>query len=247
MLLFLSCVQPCATLWASACQASLSFTVSRSLLQLMSTKSMMLSNHLILCHLLFLLPSVFPSVGVFSIGGPKYWSFRISPSNEYSGLISFSIDWFNLLVFQGTLKSLLQRHCLKASILWCSAFFVVQLSHLYMTTGKNISLTLRTFVDKVMSLLLNTLSRFLIAFLPRSKHLLISWLICFNKGVGEVVCKKFRKHKLFMLKIFKMLKELFPNSFMDYFMVDSLVCPIYQKQSIFMKQNNWEFSYLKLC
>ena len=142
------------------------------------------SNHLILCHPLLLLPSIFPSIMVFSnesvlcIRWPKYWSFSfsISPSNEYSGLISFRIDWFDLLAVQGTLKSLLQYHSSKASILQCSAFFMVQLSHLYMTTGKTMALTRWTFVGKAMSLLFNMLSRLLIAFLPRSKRLLISWL-----------------------------------------------------------------------
>ena len=141
------------------------------------------SNHLILCRPL-LLPSICPSIGVFSsepalhIRWPKYWScfsFSISPSNEYSGLISFRIDWFDLLAVQGTLKSLLQYHKMKASILWCSAFFMVQLSHPYMTTGKTIALTLQIFVGQVMSLLFNILSRFVIAFLPRNKPLLISW------------------------------------------------------------------------
>jgi len=142
------------------------------------------SNHLNLCHPLLLLPSIFPSIMVFSnesvlhIRGPKYWgfSFNIRPSNEYSGLISFRIDWFDLLAVQGTLKSLLQHYSSKASILWCSAFFIVQLSHPYMTTGKTIALTRRTFVSQVMSLLFNILSRLVIAFLPRSKCLLISWL-----------------------------------------------------------------------
>ena len=141
-------------------------------------------NHLILCCPLLLLPSIFPSIRVFSnesvlhIRWPKYWSFsfNISPSNEYSGLISFRMDWLDLLAVQGTLKSLLQHHSSKASILWCSAFFTVQLSHPYMTTGKTIALTRPTFVGKVMSLLLNMLSRLVITFLPRSKHLLISWL-----------------------------------------------------------------------
>ena len=141
----------------------------------------MLSSHLILYHPRFL-PSVFSSIRVFSsesalrIRGPKYWScsFNISPSNEYSWLISFRIDWLDLLAVQGTLKSLLQHHNSKASILWCSAFFMVQLSHPYMTTGKTVALTIQTFVDKVMSLLFNTLSRLAIAFLPRSNHLLIS-------------------------------------------------------------------------
>ena len=157
---------------------------SWSLLKLMSIELVMPSNHLILCHPLLLLPSIFPSIRVFSnesvlgIRWPKYWSFSfsISPSNEYSGLISLRMDWLDLLAVQGTLKSLLQHYCSKASIFQCSAFFRVQLSHPYMTTGKTIALTRRTFVDKVMSLLFNTLSRFVIAFHPRSKHLLISWL-----------------------------------------------------------------------
>ena len=149
----------------------------------MSTKSEMPSNHLILCRP-FLLPSIFPSIKVFSsesvlhIRWPKYWSFSFSiiPSNEYSGLISVRIDWLDLLAVQGTLKSLLQHHSSKASILQCSAFFRVQLSQSYMTTGKTIALTRWIFVNKVMSLLFNMLSRLVIAFLPRSKCLLISWL-----------------------------------------------------------------------
>ena len=144
----------------------------------------MLSNHLILCHPLLLLPSIFPSIRVFSnesvfhIRWPKYWSFSfsISPFNEYLGLIFFRIDWFDLLAVQGTLKGLLQHHSSKASLLWYSTFFMVQLSHPYMTTGKTIALTRQTFVGKVMSLLLNMLSRLDITFLPRSKRLLISWL-----------------------------------------------------------------------
>ena len=142
------------------------------------------SNYLILCCPLILLPSIFPSIRVFSsesvlcIRWPKYWSFSfsISPSNEYSVLISFRIDWFDLRAVQGTLKSLLQYHSSKASILQCSDFFMVQLSHPYMTTGKTIALTRWTFVGKVTSLLFNMLSRLVRAFLPRSKHLLISWL-----------------------------------------------------------------------
>ena len=142
------------------------------------------SNHLILCHPLLFLPSIFPSIRVFSnesalhIRWPKYWSFSfyISPSNEHSGLISFKMDWLDLLAVQGTLKSLLQHHTLKASILWYSAFFTVQLSHPYMTTGKTIALTRQTFIDKVMSLLFNMLSSLVTTFLPRSKCLLISWL-----------------------------------------------------------------------
>ena len=158
------------TLWTTAHQASLLFTISWSFLKLTSIELMMPSNHLILCHPL-LLPSVFPSIRVFSsewalrIKWPKFWSFSFSicPSNEYSGLISFWIDWFDLLAVQGTLKSLFQHHNSKASILWCCAFFMVQLSYLYMTTGKAIALTIRTFVGKVMSLLFN-MSRFVIAF-----------------------------------------------------------------------------------
>jgi len=142
------------------------------------------SNHLILCRPLLLLPSIFPSIRVFSnesvlcIRWPKYWSFSYnkSPSNEHPGLISFRMDWLDLLAVQGTLKSLRQHHSSKASILRCSAFFIVQLSHPYMTTGKIIALTRRTFVSKVMSLLFNILSRLVITFLPRSKSLLISWL-----------------------------------------------------------------------
>ena len=140
--------------------------------------------HLVLCRPLLLLPSIFPSIRVFSnesalrIRWPKYWSFsfNISLSNEHLGLISFRMSWLDLLAVQGTLKSLLQHHSLKTSILQCSAFFMAQLSHPYMTTGKTIVLTIWTFVSKVRSLLLNMLSRFVIAFLPRSKHLLISWL-----------------------------------------------------------------------
>ena len=142
------------------------------------------SNHLIFCRPLLLLTSIFPSIRVFSnesslrIKWPKYWSFsfNISPSSEHPGLISFRMDWLDLLAVQGTLKSLLQHYSSKASIFWHSAFFMVPLSHPYMTTGKTIALTSQTFVDKVMSLLLNMLSRLVITFLPRSKHLLISWL-----------------------------------------------------------------------
>ena len=143
---------------------------------------MMPPNHLILCRPLLLLPSIFHSIRVFpnesalGIRWPKYWSFSISPSKEHPGLISFRMDWLDVLAVQGTLKSLLQHHSSKASILLPSAFFIVQLSHPYMTTGKTIALTRRTFVGKVMSLLFNTLSSLVIAFLPRNKHLLISWL-----------------------------------------------------------------------
>ena len=169
------------TPWTAACQASLYFTISWSLLKLMSIESVMPSNHLILCRLLLLLPSIFPSIRVFSselalhIRWLKYWSFSfsISPSNEYSGLISFRIDWFDLLAIQGNLKSLLQHHSSKASILWCSDFFLVQLSHPSMTTVKTTALTVWTFVGKVMSLLFNMLSSLLIDFLSRNRHLFI--------------------------------------------------------------------------
>ena len=179
----LSRVRLFATPWTAAGQACLSIINSWSLLKLMSIALVMPSNHLILCHAL-LPPSIFPSIRVFSnksvlcIRWLKYWSFSfsISPFNENSGLISFRMDWLDLLAVQGTLKSLLQHPNSKASILWCSAFFIVQLSHPYMTTGKTIALTRRTFVGKVMSLLFNMLSRLVIAFLPRSKSLLISWL-----------------------------------------------------------------------
>ena len=184
------------TPWTAAHQASLSITNSRSLLKLMSIKSVMASNHLVLCCPL-LLPSIFPSIRLFSsesvlpIRWPKYWSFSfsISLSNEYSGLISFRIIWFDLLAVQGTLKSLLQHHSSKASIVQCSAFFMVQLSHPYMTTSKTktIALTRWTFVTKVMSLLFNMLSRFVTAFLPRSKQLLISWLHSYKKNCLSIL------------------------------------------------------------
>ena len=180
----LSCVRLFATPWIAAHQASLSITNSRSSPKLMCIKSVMPSSHLILCCPLLLLPPIPPSIRVFSnesalrIRWPKYWSFSlsISPSNEYPGLVSFRMDWLDLLVVQRTHKSVLQHHSSKASILKCSAFFTVQLSHPYMTTGKIIALTRRTFVGKVMSLLLNMLSRLVITFLPRSKCLLISLL-----------------------------------------------------------------------
>ena len=185
----LSRVQLVATPWAAACQASLSITKAPRLLKLMSIESVKPSNHLILCRPLLLLPSIFPSIRVFSnesvlpIRWPKHWSFNFSfsPSNEYSKLISFRIDWVDLLAARGTLKSLLQHHSSKASILQCSAFLMVQLFHPYTTTGKTIGLTILTFVGKVISLifvgkemLFNTLSRFVTTFLPRSKCLLIS-------------------------------------------------------------------------
>ena len=171
------CVQLFRTLWTAAHQASLSITNTRRLFRLMSIESVMPSNHLILCHPFLLPPSIFPSIRVFlnesalRIRWPKFWSFSfsISPSSEHPGLISFRMDWLDLLAVQGTLTSLLQHHSSKASILQCSVFFIVLLSHPYMTTGKIIALTRWTFVGKVMSLLFNMLCRLVIAFLPRSK------------------------------------------------------------------------------
>ena len=180
----LSHVRLFATPRMAACQASLSITNSWSSLRLTSIESVMPSSHLIPCHPLLLLPSIPPSIRVFfnestlRMRWPKYWSFSFSiiPSKEIPGLISFRMDWLDLLAVQGTLKSLLQHHSSKASILQHSAFFTVQLSHPYMMTGKTIALTRWTFVGKVISLLLNMLSRLVITFLPRSKSLLISWL-----------------------------------------------------------------------
>ena len=180
----LSHVRLFATPWITARQASLSISNSQSFLRLMSIESVMPSSHLILCHPLLLLPPIPPSIRIFSNESslrrrwPKYWSFSFSfsPSNEHPGLISFTMDWLDFLAVQGTLKSLLQHHSSKASIFRCSAFFTVQLSHPYMTTGKTITLTRWTFVGKVMSLLFNILPRLVITFLPRSKHVLISWL-----------------------------------------------------------------------
>ena len=168
----------------SARQASLSITNSQSSLRLTSIESVMPSSHLILCRPLLILPPIPPSIRVFSsestlhMRWPKYWSFSFSiiPSKEHSGLISFRMDWLDLLAVQETLKSLFQHHSSKAWVLWCSPFFIVQLSHPYITTGKPIALTRQTFVGKVMSLLLNMLSRLVITFLPRSKRLFISWL-----------------------------------------------------------------------
>ena len=180
----LSPIRLFVTQWTEVRQASLSITNSRSLLKLMSIQSLMPSNNLILCHPLLLVPSIFRSIRVFSnesllyIRWPNYWSFNfsISPSNEYSGLISVRIDRFDLLAVQGTLKSFLQHQSSKASLHQHSAFFMVQHSHPYRTTGKTIALTRWTYVDKVTSLLFNMLSRLVIAFLPRSKCLLVSWL-----------------------------------------------------------------------
>ena len=173
------------TPWTAAHQAPLSFTISQALLKFISIKSVIPSNHLALCHPLLLLPSIFPSIRVFSnelalhFRWSKYWSFSfsISPSSEYSGLISFRIDWFDdLLAVQGTFRSLFQHRSSKASMFWHSAFFMVQLSQPHMTSGKTRALTLWTFASRVMSLLFNTLSRFVIVFPPRSNCLPISWL-----------------------------------------------------------------------
>ena len=180
----LSRVRLFATPWTAARQASLSIMNSRSSLKLMSIESVMLSSHLILCRPLLLLPPIPPSIRVFSnestlrMRWPKYcsFSFSISPSSEHPGLICFTMDWLDLLSAQGTLKSLLQHHSSEASILCCSDFFIVQLSHPYITTGKTIALTRQTFVGKVLCLLFNMLSRLVITFLPRRKRLLISWL-----------------------------------------------------------------------
>ena len=182
-----------ATPWTAALQASLSITNSQSILKLISTESVMPSNHLILCCPLLLLPSIFLSIRIFSnesalhIRWAKIWSFsfNIIPSNEYSGLISFRMNWLDLLEVQGALKSLLQHHSSKTSILGHSAFFMVQLSHPYMTTGKTIAWTRWTFVGKVMSLLFNILSRLVITFLPRSKGLFISWLLSPSTAILE--------------------------------------------------------------
>jgi len=182
----LSHVRLFATPWTVACQAPLLFTISQSLLKFMSTESMMLTNHLILCCPCLLLPSIFPSIRIFSnesalhIRWPKYWSFSfiITSSTVYSGLISFGIDWFDLLLVQETLESILQKLNLKASVLQHSGFFMVQLSQLYMTTGKTIALTIRTFVGKVM------LSGLVIAFLPRSKHLNLMAAVTIHSDFG---------------------------------------------------------------
>ena len=197
------------TPWTAACQASLSVTNSWSLLRLMSIELVMPSNHLILCHPLLLLPPIPPSIRVFSsesvlcLRWPKYWSFSfsISPFNEYSGLISFRIDWLDLLAVQGTLKSLLHHHSSKASILWRSVFFIVRLSHPYMTTGKTIAVTGWLFVGKVMSLLFNMLSRLVIAFLPRSSVLISDTVvtICSDLGAQEnKVCHCFHCFPIYL-------------------------------------------------
>ena len=192
----LSCVWLFTTPWITALQASLSITISRTSLKLMSIELVMPSNHLILCRPLILLPSIPPSIrrdhfsneSTLLMRWPKYWSFSvsISPSNEHPGLISFRMDGLDLLAIQGTLKSVLQHHSSKASIFRRSAFFTVQLSHPYMTHGKTIALTRRTFVGKVISLLFSMLSRLVITLLPRSKHLFISWLLSPSAVILEI-------------------------------------------------------------
>ena len=204
-------VQLFSTLWTTARQTSLSITSSQSSPKPMSIEWEMPSNHLIFYCPLLLLPSIFPRSRVFSnesalhIRWPKYWSFsfNISPSNEHPGLISFRIDWLDHLAVQGTLESLLQHHSSKASILQCSALFIVQLSHPYMTTGKTIASTRLTFVDKVMSLLFNMLFRLVITFLPRSKCLLISWL----QSASAVILEP----KTISLSLFPLFPHLFDH------------------------------------
>ena len=201
--------------WITARQASLSITNSGSSLRLTSIESMMPSSHLILCRPLLLLPLIPPSISVFSnestlhMRWSKYWSFSfsITPSKEIPGLISFRMDWLDLLAVQGTLKSLLQHHNSKASILWCSDFFTVQLSHPYMTIGKTIAFTRWTFVGKVMSLLLNMLSRLVITFLPRSKCLLISW----QQSLSAVILEP----KKNSLTLFPLFPHLFPKKWWE--------------------------------
>ena len=206
---FLSHVQLFVTLWTAAHQASLSFTLSQGLLKLMSIGSVIPSKHLSLCHPLLLLPSVFPSIRNFSselalhIRWPKYksFSFNISLFSEYSGLTSFSIEWFDLLAIQRTLKNLFQHHSFKAAILQCSAFFIIQLLHPCMTTGKTIALTIQTSVGKLMSLFFNVLSSLVIAFLPRRKHLLISWLQSPSAVIlepKEIVCHFFHCFHIYL-------------------------------------------------
>ena len=194
---FSSVAQSCLTLCDPMDYSTPGFpfiTNSWSLLRLMCIQLVVPSTHLIFCHLLLCLPSIFPSIRVFTnesalrIRWPNYWSFsfNITPSSEHPGLISFRMEWLDLLSVQETLNSFLQYHSSKASILWCSAFFIVQISHTYMTTGKTIALTRRTFAEKVMSLLFNMLSRLVITFLPRSVRLLISWLQSLSAVILEL-------------------------------------------------------------
>ena len=206
-----------ATKWTAASQVSLSFTFSQSLLKLMSIESMMPSNHPILYHPILHLPSIFPRIRAFSnelalpIRWPKCWSFSfsISPFSEYSGLIFFRIDWFGLLAVQETLKSLLQHHGSKASIPWLLVFFMVWLSHSYMTTGKVIALTIWALVSKVISLLLNMLSRFVIAFLPRSKHF-------FNFMAVVNICSDFAAQENKVCHCFHFFPHLFDTKWWDW-------------------------------
>ena len=202
------------TLWTTALQASLSITTSRSPPKPVSIESVMPSNHLILCHPLLFLPSIFPSIRMFSdksvlrIRWPKYWgfSFNISPSNEHPGLI-FRMDWLDLLAIQGTFKSLLQHHSSKASILRCSAFFIVHLSHPYMTTGKTRALTRQTFVGKVISLLFNMPSRLVITFLPRSKRLSLHYICLHTMHVCVFVYTYIHIQKSSIPKCFSILPK----------------------------------------
>ena len=204
-----------ATPWTTPCPVSLSITNSWSLFKLMSIESVMPSHHLILCHPLLFLPSIFPSIRVFFSKSflhsrwPKYWSFSFSirTSSEYSGLISFRMDWLDLLAVQRTLKSLVQKHSSKASILQFSAFFIIQLSHPYMTAGKVIALTRQNFVGKVISLLFNILSRFITAFLPRSK--------CFNFMAAVTICSDFRVQKNKVSHWFPLFPHLFSMKWWD--------------------------------
>ena len=200
--------------WTGACQASLSITNSWSLLRLMSIESVMPTNHLIPCRPLLLLPSIFPSIRVFCsesvrhIRWPNYWSFSISPSNEYLRLISFRMDYLDLLAVQGTLKSLLQHHSSKSSILQHSAFFIVQFPHPYMTRRKNIAFNRQNFVGKAMSLLCNILSKLVITFHPWSKHLLISWLLSLSAVILE-------PKKIKSLSLFPLFPHLFSMKWWD--------------------------------
>ena len=220
----------------SAHQASLSITTSRCLRKLMSVKLVMPSNHLILCRPLLLPPSTLPSIRVFlndsvlPIRWPKYWSFSfsISPSNEYSGLISFRIDWLDLLAVQGTLKSPFQYYSSKASVLRRSAFFMIQLSHPYMTTGKAIALTRWTFVSKITSLLFNMLSRLVIAFLPRSKSLLNSWLQSLSAVILEP--KKIKAHYFHCFPIYLLYSD---GTSSKTVFIPSREKPVPTKQSLF--------------
>ena len=226
----LSCVWLFDTPWAATHHTSLSLTVSQSLPKFMSIESVMLSYHLILCHPLLFLHSNFPSITVFSIESalhirwPKYWSFSlsISPSIEYSGLISFRIDWFDLFADQGTLKGLFQHYNMKASILWCSAFFMVQISHPYMPTRKTTALTIQPFISKVTSLIFNTLSRFIIVFLPRSKHLLISWLKLLSAVILEPNKRKSVTVSTFFLVAIKWWDWMPWSLFFEYWVLNQL-------------------------